>query len=341
MKLPSTMHAMVLEKARQPLVYTTLPVPTPTSVQVLLKVIACGVCRTDLHIVDGELDSPKLPLVPGHEIVGEVVQVGEAVTQFSEGDIVGIPWLGYTCGKCRYCLKGQENLCTNARFTGYTLDGGFAEYTVADNRYCILLPPNYANAQYAPLLCAGLIGFRSYRMIAGDAENIGIYGFGAAAHILIQVALFEGKKIYAFTRPGDTDAQQLALRLGAHWAGDSLQASPQPLDAAIIFAPVGALVPKALQDTDKGGQVVCGGIHMSDIPSFPYKWLWNERKLQSVANLTRKDGVEFFNVASKTAIHTETKMYPLSLANNALSDLRNGAFQGAAVLVMDRQAPGS
>lgn len=331
--LPTTMHAMVLESVKKPLVYTTLPVPTTASTQILVKVMACGVCRTDLHIVDGELDSPKLPLVPGHEIVGEVVQVGKEVTQFKEGDIVGIPWLGYTCGKCRYCLKGQENLCTNALFTGYTLEGGFAEYTVADNRYCILLPPNYATAQYAPLLCAGLIGFRSYRMIAGDAENIGIYGFGAAAHILIQVALFEGKKIYAFTRPGDNNAQQLALQLGAFWVGDSLQASPQPLDAAIIFAPVGTLVTKALQDTDKGGQVVCGGIHMSDIPSFPYKWLWNERKLQSVANLTRKDGVEFFKAVSQTTIHTETKMYPLSMANDALNDLRNGAFQGAAVLV--------
>jgi propanol-preferring alcohol dehydrogenase len=319
-------------------VYKTLPVPVPSSTQVLIKVIACGVCRTDLHIVDGELESPKLPLVPGHEIVGEVVQVGKEVTKFKEGDMVGIPWLGYTCGKCRYCLKGQENLCENARFTGYTLDGGYTQYTVADNRYCFLLPPNYANAQYAPLLCAGLIGFRSYRMIGMDAGKIGIYGFGAAAHILIQVALFEGKKVYAFTRPGDHDAQQLALQLGAHWVGDSSQASPEPLDAAIIFAPAGTLVPKALQDTDKGGVVVCGGIHMSDIPSFPYKWLWNERKIQSVANLTRKDGEEFFKQVSKTTIHTQTKMYPLPQANEALSDLRNGKFQGAAVLVMDHAA---
>lgn len=335
MNIPSTMHAMVLECPRQPLVYKTFPLPVPSSTQVLVKVIACGVCRTDLHIVDGELESPKLPLVPGHEIVGEVVQIGKDVTRFKEGDVVGIPWLGYTCGKCRYCLKGQENLCEHAEFTGYTLDGGYAEYAVADNRYCFLLPPNYANAQYAPLLCAGLIGFRSYRMIESDAEKIGIYGFGAAAHILIQIALFEGKKVFAFTKPDDQDAQQLALQLGAHWVGDSLQASPEQLDAAIIFAPVGPLVPKALQDTDKGGVVVCGGIHMSDIPSFPYKWLWNERKIQSVANLTRKDGEAFFNQVSKTTIHTEKKMYPLSQANNALNDLRNGVFQGAAVLVMD------
>jgi propanol-preferring alcohol dehydrogenase len=334
MNIPSTMHAMVLESPRQPLVYKTLPMPIPSSTQVLVKVIACGVCRTDLHIVDGELESPKLPLVPGHEIVGEVVQVGKEVTQFKDGDRVGIPWLGYTCGNCRYCLKGQENLCENAQFTGYTLDGGYAEYTVADNRYCLLLPPYYANAQHAPLLCAGLIGFRSYRMIRCEAEKIGIYGFGAAAHILIQVALFEGKKVYAFTRSGDRDAQQLALQLGAQWAGDSLQASPEPLDAAIIFAPVGSLIPKALQDTDKGGVVVCGGIHMSDIPSFPYKWLWNERKIQSVANLIRKDGEEFFKQVSKTTIHTQTKMYPLSQANEALNDLRIGKFQGAAVLVM-------
>lgn len=341
MNIPSTMHAMVLESSGQPLVFKTLPLPAPSSNQVLVKVIACGVCRTDLHIVDGELGSPKLPLVPGHEIVGEVVQVGKEVTRFREGDMVGIPWLGYTCGKCRYCLKGQENLCANARFTGYTLDGGFAEYTVADSGYCFLLPPNYANAQSAPLLCAGLIGFRSYRMIGMEAEKIGIYGFGAAAHILIQIALFEGKKVYAFTKPGDRDAQQLALQLGAYWVGDSLQASPEPLDAAIIFAPVGSLVPKALQDIDKGGVVVCGGIYMSDIPSFPYKWLWNERNIRSVANLTRKDGREFFKQVSKTIIHTETTMYPLPEANKALSDLRNGKFQGAAVLVMDRNIPSS
>ncbi|AEV98640.1 alcohol dehydrogenase [Niastella koreensis] len=331
--LAATMHAMVLESAGQPLVYKTLPVPAPAADQLLVKVIACGVCRTDLHIVDGELDSPKLPLVPGHEIIGEVVQTGKEIMSFKAGDIVGIPWLGYTCGKCRYCLKGQENLCANARFTGYTLDGGFAEFAVADSRYCFLLPANYANAQYAPLLCAGLIGFRSYRMIGDDAQKIGIYGFGAAAHILIQIALFEGKKIFAFTRPDDRDAQQLALQLGAHWVGDSLHPCPEPLDAAIIFAPVGSLVPIALQDTDKGGIVICGGIHMSDIPSFPYKWLWNERKLQSVANLTRNDGKAFFEMVSRTAIHTQTKMYPLMEANTALNDLRNGAFQGAAVLV--------
>jgi propanol-preferring alcohol dehydrogenase len=337
MNVPETMHAMVLEAAGKPLVYKTLPLPTPTSTQLLVKVLACGVCRTDLHVVDGELESPKLPLIPGHEIIGKVVQVGSDVKEFGEGDMVGIPWLGYTCGKCRYCLKGQENLCANAKFTGYTLDGGYAEYTVADNRYCIPLPPDYATIQSAPLLCAGLIGYRSYRMTGAHAEKIGIYGFGAAAHILIQIALFEGKKIFAFTRKGDTDAQQQALRLGAHWVGDSSQTPPEPLDAAIIFAPAGELVPKALQDTDKGGIVVCGGIHMSDIPSFPYKWLWNERKIQSVANLTRKDGKDFFEQAVKAAIHTETHFYTLSHANEALNDLRNGRFQGAAVLVMQQE----
>lgn len=335
MNLPHSMHAMVFECAGQPLVYKTLPLPVPLPDQVLVKVLACGVCRTDLHIVDGELQSPKLPLIPGHEIVGTIVMAGREVTKLQEGDVVGIPWLGYTCGKCRYCLKGQENLCAQAGFTGYTIDGGYAEYTVADHRYCFLLPLEYANAQSAPLLCAGLIGFRSYRMIEDHAEKIGIYGFGAAAHILIQLAISQGKRIFAFTRQGDVDAQRFACKLGARWVGDSSQPAPEPLDAAIIFAPAGELVPKALQDVDKGGIVVCGGIHMSDIPAFPYEWLWQERMIRSVANLTRKDGEDFFEQAAKTRIHTETHLYTLSQANRALNELRKGNIQGAAVLIMD------
>lgn len=335
MDLPHSMQAMVLESVGQPLAYKSLPLPVPSPKQVLVKVIACGVCRTDLHVVDGELTSPKLPLIPGHEIVGIIVQTGSEVTKCKIGDMVGIPWLGYTCGKCRYCAKGQENLCVQAGFTGYTIDGGYAEYTVADHRFCFLLPPEYANAQSAPLLCAGLIGFRSYAMIKEQAETIGIYGFGAAAHILIQLAISQGKRIFAFTRAGDVAAQQFALRLGAQWAGDSSQAAPGPLDAAIIFAPAGELVPKALQDVDKGGIVVCGGIHMSDIPSFPYKWLWHERMIRSVANLTRKDGEAFFEQIAKINIQAETHLYPLSQANKALDDLRHGNFRGAAVLVME------
>jgi alcohol dehydrogenase, propanol-preferring len=336
MELPHTMFAMVLESAGEPLVYKMLPLPVPAPTQVMVKVIACGICRTDLHVIDGELTSPKLPLIPGHEIVGKIVNAGSEVMKLKEGDIVGIPWLGYTCGKCRYCLKGQENLCTQAGFTGYTIDGGYAEYTVADHRYCFLLPPKYSNAQSAPLLCAGLIGYRSYRMIGEHAEKIGLYGFGAAAHILIQLAISQGKKIFAFTRPGDVAAQQFALRLGAQWAGDSNQPAPEFLDAAIIFAPAGELVPKALQDIDKGGTVVCGGIHMSDIPTFPYKWLWQERMIRSVANLTRNDGELFFEQAAKATIETETHLYPLSQANKALYDLRRGSFQGAAVLVIEQ-----
>lgn len=329
------MHAMVFEKVGQPLRYTTLPLPVPAAQQVLVKVIACGVCRTDLHIVDGELENPVLPLIPGHEIVGVVVQVGSEVIHLSAGDVIGIPWLGYTCGTCRYCIKGRENLCENARFTGYTLPGGYAEYTVANYRYCFHLPPAYANASGAPLLCAGLIGYRSYRMAGDHAEKMGIYGFGAAAHILIQVAVAQGKKIFAFTRPGDTVTQQFALQLGAQWAGDSSQPSPEPLDAAIIFAPAGSLVPRALQDIDKGGVIVCGGIHMSDIPSFPYKWLWNERMIRSVANLTRQDGDNFFNLLSHITIQTAIQTFPLCKANEALNDLRNGNIQGAAVLTME------
>ncbi len=337
MDLPRSMYAMRLESTGQPLLRSILPLPAPSPVQVLVKVLACGVCRTDLHIVDGELKTPKLPLIPGHEIIGIVVKMGNEVTIVKEGDIVGIPWLGYTCGKCRYCIKGQENLCTQAGFTGYTIDGGYAEYTVADHRYCILLPPTLGNAQSTPLLCAGLIGYRSYRMAGEHAEKIGIYGFGAAAHILIQLAITQGKRIFAFTRPGDFEAQLFAYKLGAYWAGDSTQPSPEPLDAAIIFAPSGELVPKALQDTDKGGIVICGGIHMSDIPAFPYKWLWQERVIRSVANLTRKDGKDFFEQVAKTTIKTETHLYPLLEANKALSDLRAGHIRGAAVLVMEQE----
>jgi len=334
MQLPDLMHAMVLESVRQPLAYKTLPLPVRRYNQVLVKVIACGVCRTDLHIIDGELSSPRLPLIPGHEIVGTVVQTGTEAKTLNEGVVVGIPWLSYTCGHCRYCLKGQENLCNEALFTGYNMDGGYAEYIVIDHRYCILLPPQYANAQGAPLLCAGLIGYRAYSMIGEQAKYIGIYGFGAAAHIIIQVANADGKKIFAFTRAGDVATQQFAMKLGAQWAGDSEQPSPEPLDAAIIFAPAGELVPKALLDTDKGGIVICGGIHMSDIPGFPYKSLWQERVIRSVANLTRKDGLDFYKRIATVHIHTATHLYPLTAANNALDDLRAGKLQGAAVLVM-------
>lgn len=334
MKIADTMKAMILETQGQPLVLRTLPVPSPSAHQVLVKIIACGVCRTDLHIVDGDLKRPKLPLIIGHEIVGIIAQQGEKVTKLNEGDLVGIPWVGYTCGKCKYCLQGKENLCDNALFTGYTIDGGYAEYTVAYEQYCFPLNSMFANASGAPLLCAGLIGYRSYHMIGGAAENIGIYGFGAAAHILTQVAIYQGKKIYAFTRDGDVAAQQFALQLGAVWAGDSSKQPPVKLDAAIIFAPVGSLVTKALTDIDKGGTVVCGGIHMSDIPSFPYDILWEERMIRSVANLTRKDGEEFLKLAADAHIKAETKLFQLHEANEALGQFREGKFTGAAVLIM-------
>lgn len=332
--LPATMHAMVMENAGRSLVFKTLAVPVPAESQVLVKIIACGVCRTDLHIMDSELAQPKLPLIPGHEIVGIVQTVGSKVTRLQPGQLVGIAWLGYTCGRCRYCLREQENLCENALFTGYTMDGGYAEYTVAFEDYCFPLASMYGNASGAPLLCAGLIGYRSYRMAGANAERLGIYGFGAAAHILIQVALHQGKKIYAFTRKGDIEAQAFGTRLGAVWAGDSTVSPPELLDAAIIFAPVGELIPKALKDVDKGGIVVCGGIHMSDIPSFPYQILWEERKICSVANLTRKDGLDFLELASKIPIKTQTQLFALRDANDALDALRNGRIQGAAVLVM-------
>jgi propanol-preferring alcohol dehydrogenase len=323
---------MLFTKPGVPLLETSLPSPSPGPRQVLLRVQACAVCRTDLHIVDGELSKPKLPLVPGHEIVGEVVETGAAAERFQPGDRVGVPWLGGACGGCRYCREGRENLCDAARFTGYDLDGGYAEYTVADERFCFPMPHSYAPEEAAPLLCAGLIGYRSL-MMTGDAHCVGIYGFGAAAHIVVQVARYQGREVYAFTRPGDAAAQRFALELGAAWAGNSGDEPPGQLDAAIIFAPVGELVPTALQVLAKGGIVVCGGIHMSDIPSFPYRLLWGERVIRSVANLTRRDGEEFFRLAPRIPVRTQVETFPLSEANQALARLRNGQIQGAAVLV--------
>ncbi len=326
---------MILDAPGQPLRAADLSVPTPEPEQVLIRVRACGVCRTDLHVVDGELTHPKLPLVLGHQIVGTVVEVGEKVQQFSRGDRVGVPWLGSTCNHCRYCQTGRENLCARAQFTGYNLDGGYAEYAVADERFCFPIPDGYPDLQAAPLLCAGLIGYRSYRM-AGDGERLGFYGFGAAAHILIQVARYQGRQIYAFTRPGDNAGQQFARDLGAVWAGGSDESPPEKLDAAIIFAPAGQLVPAALQAVAKGGVVVCAGIHMSDIPSFPYKILWEERVLRSVANLTRRDGEEFLALAPQIPIRTQVEPFPLTAANEALESLRRGKINGAAVLVVER-----
>ncbi|MEE4378603.1 MAG: zinc-dependent alcohol dehydrogenase family protein [Candidatus Competibacteraceae bacterium] len=328
------MRAMVLEAPRQPLRDLELPVPQPNSDQVLVRVQACGVCRTDLHVLDGELTQPKLPLILGHEIVGTVVKLGKDVSRFRLGDRVGIPWLGYTCDVCRYCRKNQENLCEQARFTGYTLDGGYAEYTVADQRYCFQLPAYYGDAEAAPLLCAGLIGYRTYRLAGEHIEHLGIYGFGAAAHIIAQVAVHQGIKIYAFTKPGDQEGQSFARRLGAIWAGDAGATPPVELDAAMIFAPVGDLVVDALRVTAKGGVVVSGGIHMSDIPSFPYSLLWEERVIRSVANLTRQDGEEFLTVAPQVPVTTEVTRFPLQQANDALQCLRDGQIEGAAVLMM-------
>jgi len=322
------MRALVLERPGVPLELRELPDPEPGPGQVLLRVRACGVCRTDLHVVDGELTEPKLPLVPGHQIVAEVASPGE---RFAVGDRVGVPWLGWTCGECRHCRAGRENLCDRARFTGYDLDGGFAELCVADERFCFPIPDGYPDLEAAPLLCAGLIGHRTLRM-AGDAERIGIYGFGAAAHIVCQVARHEGRRVFAFTRPGDTDAQAFARELGAEWAGDSGDPPPEELDAALIFAPAGELVPAALRAVGKGGTVVCGGIHMSDIPSFPYELLWSERTLRSVANLTRRDGEEFLALAPQVPVHTEVEPFPLEQANEALGRLRAGRLRGAAVL---------
>jgi propanol-preferring alcohol dehydrogenase len=330
---------MVLERQRSPLQLKEMQVPAPGPDQILIEVHACGVCRTDLHIIDGELTNPKLPLIPGHEIVGTVAATGEKTSGFGVGDRIGVPWLGYTDGTCRYCRSGKENLCDNALFTGYTIDGGYAEYTVADYRYCFHIPECYGDAEAAPLLCAGLIGYRSYRMALVDSmvERIGIYGFGAAAHIIAQVAVHQGKKVYAFTRPGDSDAQKFALSLGAEWAGGSDDRPPEDLDAAIIFAPVGSLVPAALRVMSKGGTVVSGGIHMSDIPSFPYSILWEERAIRSVANLTREDGWEFMEIAPKVPVKTEVQTFPLEKANEALDSLRRGKIKGAAVLVMSRR----
>ena len=326
------MRAQQLLAPCQPLTMTDIPTPRPGAGDVLIAVKACAVCRTDLHVIDGELAHPHLPLVPGHEIVGTVIEKGERVERFAIGDRVGIPWLGWTCGVCGYCQTGHENLCDKARFTGYQIDGGYAESTIADARYCFALPPEFDDIAAAPLLCAGLIGYRTLRF-AGDAQRIGIYGFGAAAHIVAQVARFQGRSIFAFTKPGDQAAQDFARQLGAEWAGGSDETPPEPLDAALIFAPVGALVPAALAATCKGGTIVCGGIHMSDIPAFPYALLWEERSLRSVANLTRRDAEEFLALAPKANIKTTTRTYPLADANAALADLRSGRLEGAAVLV--------
>jgi alcohol dehydrogenase, propanol-preferring len=326
---------MVLSGPGQPLRWSEVPTPSAGPGQLLLRVRACAVCRTDLHVIDGDLPRPKLPLIPGHEIVGEVVHIGEGSGGFSVGDRVGVPWLGWTCGECAYCRSGAENLCDRAKFTGYDLDGGYAEYVVADAAFCFPIPDSYADAEAAPLLCAGLIGYRSLRA-AGDAQRLGIYGFGAAAHIIVQIARHEGREVFAFTRPDDSSTREFALHMGAAWAGDSTTAAPVPLDAAIILAPVGELVPIALRAIRKGGRVVCGGIHMSDIPSFPYELLWGERTICSVANLTRRDGREFFDLAERVSIRTEVHRFALRDANHAVDALRRGGLHGAAVLVPER-----
>jgi propanol-preferring alcohol dehydrogenase len=328
----ATMRAMVLERPRTALTLRERPVPTPVSGELLIAVGACGVCRTDLHVADGDLTHPKLPIVPGHEIVGRVAAIGEGVAGFSVGERVGVPWLGATCGVCPYCREGAENLCDTPVFTGYTRDGGFATHTVADARFCFPLGEGGDDAAIAPWLCAGLIGWRSLRL-AGEGRSIGLYGFGAAAHILAQVLKWQGRRVFAFTRGGDTRAQDFARSLGAEWAGDAEDEPPEPLDAAIIFAPVGALVPAALKAVRKGGRVVCGGIHMSDIPSFPYAILWEERQVRSVANLTREDAREFLEIAPKAGVQCAVTRYPLDEANEALADLREGRLEGAAVLV--------
>ena len=327
------MKAMVLESVRQPLVFRDIPVPRPEGNQVLVRINACAICRTDLHVIDGELPAPKLPLVPGHQIVGTISELGDQVAGLEPGERIGIPWLGRTCGHCAYCASGRENLCDDARFTGYQLDGGYAEYAVADARFCFRIPKGYSDLHAAPLLCAGLIGYRALVM-AGDASRLGFYGFGAAAHILIQVAHYQRRQVYAFTRAGDLSGQDFARKLGAVWAGDSSQKPPHLLEAAIIFAPAGELVPRALESVAKGGTVICAGIHMSDIPSFPYSTLWGERTLKSVANLTRHDGEEFLTLCSQASIRTEVQAFPLHAANEALSALRSGSLQGAGVLVV-------
>ena len=325
------MRAMVLERQRQRLRPVDLPAPTPGTGQLLVSVHACGVCRTDLHIVDGDLEKPKLPLVPGHQIVGTVVEAGEGAERFAAGARVGVPWLGWTCGECRYCRSGRENLCDRARFTGYDIDGGYAELAVADERYCFPIPEGYPDEQAAPLLCAGLIGYRALRLV-GDAERIGFYGFGASAHILCQVAVHQGRRVFAFTREGDEEGQAFARRLGAEWAGSSEEAPPEEIDGAIVFAPVGSLMTTALRISAKGARVISAGIHMSDIPSFPYAELWGERVLGSVANLTRRDGEEFMALAPQVPVRTEVEVYGLEEANEVLDSIRDGSLTGAAVL---------
>ncbi len=325
---------MILDKPGLRLRMAELPDPHPSRGQVLIQVHSCGVCRTDLHVVDGDLTEPNLPVIPGHQIVGRIVRIGSDQSGFKTGDRVGVPWLGGSCGSCHYCLAGQENLCDESKYTGYQINGGFADLCVADERFCFPIPDGYPDLQAAPLLCAGLIGYRSLRM-AGDAKKLGFYGFGAAAHILIQVARFQNREVYAFTREGDIESRRFALDLGAAWAGASEDAAPGLLDAAIIFAPVGSLVPAALRAVRKGGTVVCAGIHMSDIPSFPYSILWGERVVRSVANLTRQDGEEFLALAPKVPVKTEVHPYPLEKANEALDDLRAGRFNGAAVIVVN------
>jgi propanol-preferring alcohol dehydrogenase len=334
MNIPKTMRAMLLEAQRQPLKLADVPVPQPGAGQVLLKVHTCGVCRTDLHVLDGDLTEPKLPLILGHQIVGTVVQLGQGVDQFGLGQRIGVPWLGYTDGTCRYCQRGQENLCDHPEFTGYTLDGGYAEFAVADRRYCFPLPEAYDDISAAPLLCAGLIGYRTYRLAGEYKDRLGIYGFGAAGHIISQVANYQRKKVYAFTRPGDTETQDFARRLGAYWAGGSDEMPPDELDAALILAPVGPLMVTALKAVAKGGVVVSGGIHMTDIPSFPYHLLWEERIIRSVANLTRQDGEEFLEIAPQVPVKTQVTPYRLEQANQALDDLRSGKLEGAAVLTI-------
>lgn len=329
----ATMRAMVLHRPGEALRPEHLPIPAAGPGQILLKVEACGVCRTDLHLVDGELPDSVLPIVPGHEIVGRIAAVGDGVTGFAPGQRVGVPWLGWTCGKCKFCTSGRENLCDDARFTGYQINGGYAEYTVADARYCFPLPEGTA-ADLAPLLCAGLIGYRALRL-AGDTKKVGIYGFGAAAHIIAQVLDYQGRPFYAFTRAGDTESQEFARQLGASWVGSADQTPPEALDSALIFAPAGPLVPAALKHMEKGGCVVCAGIHMSDIPAFPYADLWGERMIRSVANLTREDGLEFLELAPKVPVRTAVTPFPLEEANEAIARLRAGALQGAAVLTMD------
>jgi propanol-preferring alcohol dehydrogenase len=322
---------MVLERQRQPLRPAELPEPAPGPGQVQLAVHTCGVCRTDLHILDGELAEPKLPLVLGHQIGGTVVGLGEGATRFALGERIGVPWLGWTCGECRYCLAGRENLCDNARFTGYDLDGGYAELAVADERFCLFLPTGGPDPQVAPLLCAGLIGYRALRLV-GEAERLGLYGFGASAHILCQVAVQQGRRVFAFTREGDEETQAFARELGAEWAGSSEESAPEELDGAIVFAAAGPLMPAALRASAKGARVISAGIHMSDIPAFPYEALWGERSLGSVANLTRRDGEEFMDLAPRVPVRTEVKVYPLTEANQALDDIRTGRLRGAAVL---------